>query len=398
MTEVAQLAATAVPNVSLPVNQSIVPDITGDQAMVAKIMRKRQEEMARRSHLLNPRYAKMHGADLKAVSGQINEKQIIAAAAAEAEADDAKLQQAQEQVLNSIEEAKSRFRREKQVQTVQYSLQNLNKESRREYDLSDPNRVRNGLLPKDGIGSDGRELGMASMTSFQGDLDVKEIYKQQRAMQKEWLAQQVQEKQLRAEAEREAEKQDAQEILHSTMLRETIEAVEAQEAKQDRMELAQSNQQLAAEKQARKEAKMQKEAMIHTRVVDKGLTDDRLNEVHDYKLNSKGKLVRDEYKRLTYEQEQEVHDANAQIVLEKKAAKRMEMTATRENDEEVMNACALMDQLQGLAQEQAKERRMKMVAENQENAIKKGQRDAEEKAQHAIWEPSGTAPRMGHGK
>lgn len=394
----AQLAATAVPGVMLPVNQPIAPDITNDQAMVAKIMRKRQDEMARRSHLLNPRYNKMHGADLKAVSGQISEKQIIAAAAVEAEADEAKLQQAQEHVLNSIEEAKSSFRREKQVQTTQYSLQHLSKESRREYDLSDPNRVRNGLLPKDGVGSDGRALGAASMTSFQGDLDVKEIKKQQRAMQKEWLAQQVEEKQLRAEAEREAESQDAQEILHSTMLRETIEIVEAQEAKQDRMELAESNQQLAAEKHARKEEKRQKEAMLHTRVVDKGTTDDRLNEVHDYKLNTKGRLARDEYKRLTYEQEQEVHDANAQIILGKQAAKRSEMGATRENDEEVMNACALMDQLQGLAQEQAKERRMRMVAENQGHAIKKGQKDAEEKAQHTIWEPSGTAPRLGHGK
>ncbi|CAK0875362.1 unnamed protein product [Prorocentrum cordatum] len=366
--------------------------------MVAKIMRKRQDEMARRSHLLNPRYAKTHGADLKAVTSQINEKQIVAAAAAEAEADDAKLQQAQEQVLNAIEEAKSRYRRDKQVETVQYSLQNLSKESRREYDLSDPNRLKNARLPKDGIGSDGRELGAAAMTNFQGDLDVKEIQKKQRAMQKEWLAQQVQEKQMRAEAEREAEKQDANEILTSTMLRETIEAVEAQEAQQDRMELLEANKQLAAEKQARKDAKREKEAMIHTRIVDKGATDERLNEVHDYKLNTKGRLIRDEYKRLTYEQEQAIHDANAQIVLEKQAARKKELAAARENDEEVMGACALMDQLQGLAQEQAKERRLRMVAENQAIANMKSQKDAEEKAAYAIWEPSGTAPRLGHGK
>lgn len=392
-----QLAATCIPGISLPVNQNAPPDMNGDQALAGKILRKRKEEVARRQRLLNPR-ARMHGADLPALSTQVDEKKILAAAAAEAEVEDSKVQLMQAEVLESIEEAKRDFRREQHVQTMAFSLQNLNKESRREYDLSDPQRIKKDLLPKDGIGSDGRQIGLCAMQTFQGEKDVKQYAKQQRQTQREFLEQQVQEKKEREAAEKDADMQDAMTIMNGTKLREAIEAVEAQEAKQERMELAESNMQLVAEKQAKLQAKKDKEAALNAKVVSRARNDERLAEAYDFKTNAAGKLVRDEYKRLTLEQEQEVHDANAAIILEKQAAKRAEKMVDADDDGHLVAACGLMDQLHSLAAEQQKERRMKLVEENKVQAAQKLAREAEQKAERQVWLPQGTAPSLVHGK
>lgn len=390
------LAATCVPGVSLPLRQDPPPDMNGDSALAGKILRKRQEEMARRAALSNPK-ARRNGADVPALATQMDEKQIMAAAAAEAEANDDQIRAMQDKVVQAIEDHKANFRREQQKATVQYSLQNLNKESRREYDLSDPDQLKKQRLPKDGIGSDGREIGAAAMQNFEGEVDIKELQRRQRAMQKEWLKQQMEEKQMREQAERDAEKMEAMETLNNTKLREAIEAVEAQEGKQELMEMVHSNLQMAAETQARKQMRKEKEAKLNAREVGKLKNDERLNEVHDWKLNSMGHLSRDEYKRLTYEQVQDVYDANASIILEKQAAKRMELAADLQNDSEVNAAAALMEQLHGLADAQKKERLVKMVSQNRESAGVKTVKDAEEKASYMSWSADGVAPRTTHG-
>jgi hypothetical protein len=303
----------------------------------------------------------------------------------------------QGQVLQTVEEAKRSFAREQQVSTVQYSLKNLNKESRREYDLSDPNRLKKDILPANGIGSDGRQMGLSSMQIWEGDMDPKEVRKLQANAQAEWLAMQVQEKQQREQMEREAERMEAQEVLNTTKLREAIESVEAQEAHEERLAMRDDNLRLAAETKERKENKKNKETMLNTRVFNSTREDERLAEVHDYKINSMGRLCRDDYKRLTYEEQQAVLDSNAQMILEKKAMARLEDQATREADGELNGACALMDQLGSLAEEQKKERLRKQIAQNQEYANQKKLRDAEEKEERLLWLPKGQGPRTGHG-
>merc|ERR1719262_1197935 len=108
--------------------------------------------------------------------------------------------------------------------------------------------------------------------------------------------------------------------------------------------------------------------MLHTRINDRVRADDRLKETHDQKFNTIGKLVRDEYKRFTFEQEQAVYEANAQIILEKQAMKQMEKEAETQQDSDLQSACNLMGQLDSLVRDQAKERLKKTVAQNKESA------------------------------
>lgn len=369
--------ATAVPGVSAPIEHVSPDQYSDDKVLMAKIMRKRQDEMNRRSRLLDPR-SRMSGVDPKGVQSQAVEKQIMASAAAEEAAEAAQAQLLHGEVLNQIEAMKKDAARQKQMDTVQYSLNNLNKESRREYDLSDPNYLRNATWP----GADGEPIGPAAMQDFEGDVDIKAVQKEQRQMQREWLLQQMQEKEERREFERQCEGQYAQEVLKSTKLREAIESVEAQEAKHERMEQARENLQMASEIKERNAKKKVRDVELNARHVDMTMNSERINEVYDYKFDAMGRLARDEYKRLTQEQVQAVYDANAQQILEKTVARQMEAAADAENAEQALHSAALMEELERLQRGQAKERLVKMTEHNKGGASTKRQNDLEAKANY----------------
>merc|ERR1719169_264082 len=82
--------------------------------------------------------------------------------------------------LKLIEVEKQRTRREQEMSCKEYSLQTLNFQSRREYDLNDPLAKRKGVPAR--VGDDDPRCGPSSMQKFSGeDLMKEERIRQQRA-------------------------------------------------------------------------------------------------------------------------------------------------------------------------------------------------------------------------
>merc|ERR1719343_1163167 len=116
--------------------------ISFDPALTGKIMKKRQEEMRRRTKLLDPR-KRQYGVEHTVLDAQVAENRALREGDAGEEAFHARTQAMVDEVLQTIEGAKLDAQREREKATKDFSLTNLKKEDRREYYLSDPNNLKN---------------------------------------------------------------------------------------------------------------------------------------------------------------------------------------------------------------------------------------------------------------
>merc|ERR1719454_751145 len=99
--------------------------------------------------------------------------------------------------LKLIEIEKQRQRREQEVGCKEYSLQQLDFQSRREYDLNDPLAKRKGVPAR--VGDDDPRCGASSMQKFSGeDLMKAERVRQQSAAMVSFIEQQKFEKAILA--------------------------------------------------------------------------------------------------------------------------------------------------------------------------------------------------------
>merc|ERR1719171_2132976 len=94
--------------------------------------------------------------------------------------------------------------------------------------------------------------------------------------------------------------------------------------RQDKLEEARENKQLAATHHARKQAMRMKDAEAANAHVQNEMQSDRMMELTDYKLGVDGRLMKAEYKRLSVEEEQDVYNTNARLMLERQARSRAE--------------------------------------------------------------------------
>merc|ERR1719313_2427357 len=123
--------------------------------------------------------------------------------------------------LKLIEAEKQRTRREQEMSGKDYSLQTLNFQSRREYDLNDPLAKRKGVPAR--TSDDDARCGASSLQKFSGeDLMKDERVRQQRAAMVSTIEQQKFEKAMlaRRDAEGDGFSMQVQEI---TALRNEIE-------------------------------------------------------------------------------------------------------------------------------------------------------------------------------
>jgi hypothetical protein len=277
-----------------------------------KIMKKRQEEMQRRTKLLDPR-KRQYGVDHTVLDAQVAEKRVLNEGDGAEEAFHARTQAMVDEVLQTIEGAKQDALREREKATKDFSLTNLRKEDRREYYLSDPNMLKNEEpIP------DYSKCGPSSMLVFQGHHvpDKSELA----ITRAETLRKQVQEKKERDDLEVVRDREFDKQSVMAGHIRKHIEQAEEEEHKMETIALAQDNIQIAEQHKARKEAKNAKELDAKAKHVETQKASDFLTEAHDYRIGATGKLVRTEYKRLTMEEQQDVLNTNLRLMLEKKAS------------------------------------------------------------------------------
>mmetsp|Transcript_109700 Transcript_109700/g.305192 ORF Transcript_109700/g.305192 Transcript_109700/m.305192 type:complete len:376 (+) Transcript_109700:1-1128(+) len=351
-----------------------------DPDLAAKIMKKRQEEMARRTKLLDPR-TRQFGVNHAVLDEQVAQKRAAKATMMEEEAFLAASMATQEHVLQTIEAMKNETQRARQKDTIEYSMQHHHKGTRREYCLSDPKEYTSAYLthPDD-------QLGPASMSKFQGEqIDAN----RKRQLQKETadaLKRQMQEKKDREQAEKDFDRFHADKMAQANYMRAHCETATQREVRDDKVAEAEENQALAAARRMRAQAKAQRErdeAMQHAHSV---ANSDRMCERHDYKVGSNGKLLKNEYKRLTLEEEQDVYNTNAHLLLEKKAMRQARAAESARESQIAATCAAVLGNVEVERARQQRERQAKLVAENQALAAAKREKDIKEKIAHKAFE------------
>merc|ERR1711939_205701 len=148
------------------------------------VERRREAEEERKARLLDPK-ARMIGIDVESLNRQVEEKRATAAAEAEkdSEADRQTLLVAERGML--LERQVELQRRQKACDDAAYNHAYQRKQFRREYDLSNPDVLKNDLPVR--IGAEDPRLGVGSFQIFHGeDPDYANRVAAQRAQQREW--------------------------------------------------------------------------------------------------------------------------------------------------------------------------------------------------------------------
>jgi len=291
--------------------------LSHDPKLVNKIMKKRQEEMARRTKLLDTRRFRT-GVPHDVLDAQIADKQAAAATIkAEDEYHD-KYRVVSDQVAQVCESIRGDATRERQKACTAYSLENHRKETRREYDLSDPNLIKRERPARDG--DNDPRLGPSSIQSFEGeDFLAAARKKEATASTREWLKYQMDQKRALAEREQEADRLYDTAMMTANEVRGLCEKADIEEAVAEKIKESEANKRIAEIHHQRKVAAKEREAAAVAAHVDNEMNSERMLESYDYKLGMDGRLMKGEYKRLSLDEEQNVYDTNARLVLERNA-------------------------------------------------------------------------------
>jgi len=351
--------------------------ISHDRDLTLKIMKKRQEELARRARLMDPR-GRQFGVDPNILDVQVREKQAALAAEKAEEMQFAQHLAAQEAVLQTVEEIKGVNQRQKQKDTIDHSLANLTKEQRREYALSDPKQYNTGFLtaPRE-------ELGPSSMCTFKGEGVDKAKKKQMQAESAQWLQQQMQEKRDREQAERDFDRHHDQQMAEANILRSHCEAASMQESREDKILEAQDNLKLAEERRQKEKARKQRDGDLAQQHAANVKNCPRMNEVHDNMLSCGKKL---DQKRLTLEEEQDVYNVNAHQMRHKMLEKKREAEEEAEHHRLNQMGVEVRGAIEHKMKDSAKARNRSVIDENQRLAEAKRAADAKERRAHKSFD------------
>lgn len=325
--EDAEFEATAVPRSTAG---SPMPEVhadlrylgSSDPALVDKIMKKRADELNRRTKLQNTRSFRT-GVPHDVLDEQVAMKKLAAQKIKDEDDYHDRYRLISDQVAQVCETIRSEATRERQKAVMAYSMDNCRKETRREFHLSDPNLIKSERPTRES--DDDPRLGPSSVQVFEGeDFKTKQRKEEIGASMREWLAYQKEEKQQTADLEKEMDRQYDEAMNTANEMRGLCEKASIEEQLQEKREEAAANVELRKIHAARKMANKAKDGASASAHVQQEMQSDRMMELTDYKLGVDGRLMKAEYKRLSVEEEQGVYDTNARLVLEKQARMRAE--------------------------------------------------------------------------
>merc|ERR1719313_503390 len=194
--------------------------------------------------------------------------------------------------LKLIEAEKQRTRREQEMSCKDYSLQSLNFQSRREYDLNDPLAKRKGQPAR--IGDDDARCGASSLQKFSGeDLMKDERVRQQRAAMVSSIEQQKFEKAM-LKQQQEDPGIFGNQVEQITALRNEIEENEVALRKELQRKQYEENISQANANQERRRALMMENVASNEKELNFHASDKFLNEQAPSHFNNR--VIRDAYK------------------------------------------------------------------------------------------------------
>mmetsp|Transcript_40166 Transcript_40166/g.93337 ORF Transcript_40166/g.93337 Transcript_40166/m.93337 type:complete len:399 (+) Transcript_40166:59-1255(+) len=344
-----------------------------DRDLTERIMRKRQEEMQRRTKLLDPR-KRQFGVDHAVLDAQLREKRAAQEAEVEEESRHAEAQLLQDHVLHHLEGLKQAAMRSRHKAATEFSLAHLHKETRREYALSDPN----GLKKDRPIDVDDKSLGPSCFQTFEGQADADPSIRKRAQQQqvRDYLQQQIREKHEREQAEREQSRRFDEEAIAACQVRSYCEHAEREERRLDKIDEAAHNRQLAEVHSKRRQARAEKEAEDKARHVE---------HVKESLREAPGK-ERTDCKRLTIDEEQEHYNAMAMQVLEKQIRRQAELAEEAEHAQATATGAAVLSALEAERERQQKARVQRMVEHNKVLEDRKHKADDDERRKYRSWE------------
>jgi len=370
-------SATALPSRSLagtPDGEDIHADLrylSHDPGLVNKIMKKRQEELARRSKLLDTKRFR-HGVPHDVLDQQIAEKKAAADAIKAQDDYHDRYRVISDQVAQVCETIRHDATRQRQKDVTAYSLENCRKEQRREYHLSDPNVIKTERPTRDG--DNDPRLGPSSIQYFEGeDFLAKQRKKEGTASTREFLLYQMARKKEYQDREKQADKLYDEAQITANEVRGLCEKATIEDMKAEKKAEAEENKKIAAMHGARRQAAREKEAQAAQAHAEYEMNSDRLMELADYKLGVDGRLMKGEFKRLSVEEEQGVHNTNAQLLLEKNARRRAEKSG--DSMEAAQNFAADMVLHTIEEQKEKAERRRRIEIEKQNKVLAQQKKD-----------------------
>lgn len=209
--------------------------------------RRRLREEERRDRILNAKVRTM-GIDTAALEEQMRDKEVYNTVEKlrDEHFDEQRLQQAK--LAQSLEQEKLDRRKQKLVEVDEYRKHYQTYDSRREFDLNDPNALKKDAPAR--VSDDDVRCGVSSLQKFHGeDLTMKDRVNAQRGQMNQWISEQLAEKRAKEQLDNEEELMWQQRQEEINFLAEDLErkrqqlrALKIQHEKEYNLEQARSKQ------------------------------------------------------------------------------------------------------------------------------------------------------------
>jgi len=293
-----EAAATMSPERGAPTSEDFAELNYTNPSVMSKVARKRAYEEERRNRILNAKQRTI-GIEKDVLDQQIALKKEYEAAEKEySRAVDATVLRVDNQ-LKVLEVERKKMHTEATREVVEFNDVHCKKEDRREYGLSDPKQLKREVALAE------EDRGAACMLKFAGEDSVKAArIKAQQAQQRNWIEQQVYEKKLLADAEKEMVAADAAAQRDLLMIRTQVEREENAMRKEVTAAALEYNETKRKEKMEAAGAvrfdRSVAEKIADYREAKHVAADPFLNEAQQ-QVNSNGRIRRDHFKGLPKE-------------------------------------------------------------------------------------------------
>lgn len=341
-------------------------DLPADPKETAAIERRRNMEQQRQSRIFNAKVRTI-GVDIPTLERQMEERKAMEGLErARDQAFDADRQRC-DKIAMMLEQRESQIARDLDKAVLQFREQHQQPETRREYDLYDPDALKKERPAR--VGDHDPRCGPASLQKLAGeDLSEKERKKLQAELSRKWLSEQKEERKRS-----EAQKKYADELYDKKRVELDERALHLTKMEEEcrkavNMAVTNINQALAMESSERRKLEKQQEEENNFAEIYNHLTGDILTENPAMAASSYGphRVVPDRWKGMSPEQLKSILEIQEQQQQEKQRLKEEEKREEAEWDRQRMLAARAAMTLEQQEEELNREIRKRMDQYNQQ--------------------------------
>lgn len=267
--------------------------------------------------------------------------------------------------------------RMRQKEARDYSLQELHKQKRREFALSDPEALKKDRPAREG--DDDPRCGPASLQKFDGErleYDKTVNRKFYQDLQKQWLMEQIEERKAIEQAEKDHEKRHDDQMIMASHVRGVMERHLDDTKRAQKTAESDINVALACEHRERRRNKLRSETEAEAQHVSNVMNHPMLNELVGPQVGSDGRMIRGSFKGMSQEQKHDAYHYNALQIQHKRNARRAEEAEEKAHAESIGKGVAVMGAVEQHRAQIEREQRRMMDHEN--SVIAQAQRNMQQ--------------------